>query len=432
MSAAPLHDDELDSLFAGLTFKTLVVAVSGGSDSVALLRLLLNWCALREGKGQAFPKIIVATVDHGLRPGSRDEAEWVGRLAASLGVPHHILVWHDRQKTTGLQEAARAARYQLLGTFAATFEDAVVVTAHHLEDQAETVLMRLARGSGLDGLSAMRPQQGRLVRPLLGTSKARLLATLDALGQGYMEDPSNAIDVFERVRLRAGREALDALGLTPQQLGRSAARLQRARDALNELTRRNWSALVTSHDGAFARIDRTGLTAEPLELQIRLMSRALAAWGGSDAAHLLAKAELFIERLHDEPPGKQTLAGCTISDDGHQIIVCREWGRDGLPELELTPGQTSRWDNRFDVGLRADATGPVSVRALGPSGVQILKDRHDTTLAMPYEAALTLPSFWRQGDRLLAVPHLGFIDETPSRSGTDAPHEHFVRFIFAE
>jgi tRNA(Ile)-lysidine synthase len=427
--ADPIRDDELDAIFGGLTAKTLLLAVSGGSDSVALLRLAERWRTLMQQGAGCAPDLVVATVDHRLRTESRAEAQWVERLCKDRALAHRTLVWETPRADSNLQEAARDARYDLLRTLAATLDNAAIVTAHHLDDQAETVLMRLARGSGLDGLTGMQRHQGSLIRPLLAIPKARLLATLAALGQDFLEDPSNANLAFERVRLRAIRSQLEDAGLTPTQIARSAHRLNRARDALDRLTTRCWEIMVHSHEGAFASIDLAALSAEPVELQVRLLQRALAAWSGGDAAHLLSKAEALVSRLEAGPIEKQTLAGCTVWVDD-RLFLCREWGRNGLAQIELAPGETRRWDGRFDVSLGREAAEAMTVRALGNAGLHQLKSILHGQIQLPAEAALTLPSFWL-ADLLVAVPYFGFVAPGWTAKHKSEPPEHIARFVGA-
>jgi tRNA(Ile)-lysidine synthase len=195
---------------------SLVLAVSGGPDSTALLVLAARWRAARR---QA-PNLLAVTIDHGLRPQSAREALAVKRLARSLGVPHRILRWQGRKPRTGLQEAARAARYRLLADFARAAKADHILTAHTLDDQAETVLMRMSRGSGMRGLAAMRkvaplpvacsPRRRAhgvvLVRPLLEIPKARLVATLKHAGIAQLLDGGVADgQLFQSLLIGAGR-----------------------------------------------------------------------------------------------------------------------------------------------------------------------------------------------------------------------------------
>lgn len=229
----PVTAAEAAAWFADLAAcKALVLAVSGGPDSTALCLLAARWRAALENG----PALLVVTVDHGLRPEARGEAAAVKRFAVSLGLPHRTLRWTGAKPVTGLQEAARDARYGLLAATAARAGARYVLTAHTFDDQAETVLFRLARGTGLSGLAGMArvaPLPGGggeigLVRPFLDVPKARLIATLQAADVSYAEDRSNRDPRFTRVRLRAALPALAAEGLTAQRLVRLAKRARRA------------------------------------------------------------------------------------------------------------------------------------------------------------------------------------------------------------
>ena len=235
-SPAPGGGENLADLFAGFGTSTgLLLAVSGGPDSTALLVLVDRW-----RKASAMP-VFVATVDHALRATSRAEAEDVGALCAARGLPHRILTWSGDKPGTGMPAAARAARYRLLGEHAREIGADTIVTAHHADDQAETVLMRLTRGSGPAGLAGMArlspaPWPGgeglSLARPLLGMTKAELVAICRDEGLGFVEDPTNADEAYRRPQLRKLAAALAAEGLGRDELNRLAARAARAEEAL--------------------------------------------------------------------------------------------------------------------------------------------------------------------------------------------------------
>ena len=188
---------KLAALFAPLAGRRALLAVSGGPDSLALMRLAARW--LVEGQA-AGASLYVATVDHGLRPGSREEAEAVAGWAEAVGLPHSILTWQGAKPRSRIQERARTVRYALLGAHARELGADYLLTAHHADDQAETILFRLLRGSGLAGLAGMSSEimlgNIRLYRPLLTYSKKMLINYCEAFDQPYFRDPSNENSVL--------------------------------------------------------------------------------------------------------------------------------------------------------------------------------------------------------------------------------------------
>lgn len=325
MDAAPISTEAAEALLAPLArYERVALAVSGGPDSLALLHLAARW---REERGAA-PELSVLTVDHALRPGSREEAEMVARTAEALGLPHAILTWeHGGAADTGLQEKARAARYDLMAAYARDHGIDAIATAHHLDDQAETFLMRLKRGSGLDGLAAM-PERGAwegvmILRPLLDVPKARLVATLERDGIAYASDPSNVDPRFERARMRAVWDALAALALAPEMLALAAGRLRRAREALDHATDAFLADHVEMHE-THATIDRDALLAVPQEIALRALARVIETVGGSEEPVRLAKLEALLAALAAQPDKTQTLGHCVIEPKGGTLRVARE------------------------------------------------------------------------------------------------------------
>lgn len=409
----PVRDDELDALFAPLaSFSLIVLAVSGGADSMALMLLVRRWLARHAGR----PEVVVATVDHGLRAEARAEGLSVARQALDLGFEATLLTWAEEKPASGIQDAARAARYRLLTEFARTAASgpAAIVTAHTEDDQAETMLMRLARGSGLDGLVGMPASraaddalpQVALVRPLLGISGARLRATLQAAGRTWIEDPSNDADQFERVRVRKARAALEGLGITNDKLALSGRRLARAKAALDAaVDALQRAAKLDVHGGAYASLETSVWLAAPEELRLRLLGRLITAFGGQTEPLRLAQLETLIERMSGDHFDGATLAGTIIARSGDLICVQREPGRLPLPTLTLTPGASAVWDHRFRVTSAHAAPGPVEVRALGGAAYARLRQQLDGAPAFPARAAATLPAFWREAE-LLYVPQL--------------------------
>lgn len=334
--AAPVSDAEADELFSQLSSEDrLLVAVSGGPDSIALLGLLNDW-ARRGG----YPLPYVATVDHGLRPEAADEAAAVAEFSRGLGLSHATLRWQGDKPQTGIQASARRARYSLLKDESDRLGGAALVTAHTRDDQAETVLMRMAHGSGPRGLGGMRPTETRpglkLYRPLLPIAKARLVATAEARSWPFVVDPSNCDDRFERVRWRALLPRLAEEGLTAARLSALAVRLGRMDQALDHRVQALLPTLLSPR-GKALQIDFCALAEEPNEIVLRVLAAALAQLAADSAelrrlARLEACVAALIEAWRARRREVRTLAGCRLmlAPDGRLTITREEERRRGV------------------------------------------------------------------------------------------------------
>jgi tRNA(Ile)-lysidine synthase len=290
-----LSSTDIDALFAPFArAKALLIAVSGGPDSTALLLMASEW-ATRRGK----TRIEAATVDHGLRPESADEARAVGEICARLGVSHRVLHWKGAKPATRLQERAREARYRLLVDHAKALGADAVMTAHHADDQAETVLFRLLRGSGLAGLRGMDVMTARdgmtIARPLIGLKKRDLIAFANARAAPFIDDPSNSDPRFARTRLRALLARLDEEGLNADALDRLARRARETEAALAHLT-----AEVEARVGLEGAVEASALFAAPVAIVQRILTQRIAEAGGRDASRIgLEKIETLAAALGD-------------------------------------------------------------------------------------------------------------------------------------
>lgn len=300
----------------------LAVAVSGGPDSMALLWLLSR--AAADGNFNLF----AYTVDHGLRPESAAEAQavqdWVKNWPR---VSHKILRWEGGKPEARLLEEARAARYALIAAAMADEGLTHLAVAHHRDDQAETVLMRLAKGSGLDGLAGMGAAQAMgdiiLLRPLLDVSKEELIVTCDANNIPYVNDPTNENEDYLRPRLRAARDVLEQEGLSAKRLALTARRLARAREALEILAQDLYRrAIREKRDDGFI-FDLQTLCAAPEELVLRVMLRAMEELRpGESYGPRMERAEILMERiLQDEGFKGATLGGCIFAKDIRHATV---------------------------------------------------------------------------------------------------------------
>ena len=330
-----VRDDEAGALFNGLEgLRGLLLAVSGGPDSTALLVLAARWAKAREKRRQRAPKLLAVTVDHGLRPESAREAAAVKRLARRLDVPHRTLRWSGRKPKTGLQEAARNERYRLLAQEAARRGCDLVLTAHTLDDQAETVLFRMARGSGLTGLAGMAnalpiPVEEAapvfLVRPFLHVAKARLIATLRAAGIGHSDDPSNRDPRFARVRMRSLMQHLEREGLDARNLARLASRLRRAEAAIEFAVAAARAALAPGpwRERAPVTFDTARFADLPAEVALRLLGRAVAHAGNEGPVELGKLEALYDAMRGARAPMRRTLAGALVTLKPDRVSIER-------------------------------------------------------------------------------------------------------------
>jgi tRNA(Ile)-lysidine synthase len=316
-------------LFAGCeSFTALLLAVSGGPDSVALMALAARW------RDQAPKKIalFVATVDHGFREEAAHEAAKVGEWAASLGLKHETLLWADPKPLKKLQESARDARYALLFAHAKKIGAVAVLTAHHADDQWETVVFRLARGSSIGGLAGMaRDQQfpeGRVIRPFLEVPKQALVDFCRAEGREFFDDPSNSNPVFARTRLRALAAPLHSLGFSNDKAQKLADRARKADDALEWAAEQCLvrAAISPNGDG----YDLQGIEDAPRAIFERFLSRAIARVAG-EAPQRLDRLETLAKKLSEAARnGKSlrlTLGGCAATLKAGKTLCLRREGQ---------------------------------------------------------------------------------------------------------
>ena len=318
--SSPISAQDAKQLFADWrTAPAVILAVSGGPDSVALLWLAARWRhQLKRG-----PALMAVTVDHGLRPEAAREARDVKQLAASLDIPHRTLRWTGEKPAAGLPAAAREARYKLLAKAARAQQASHILTAHTRDDQAETLLMRMSRGSGLAGLAAMARQTPRddvvLARPFLDVPKARLIATLAKARIGFAEDPTNLDPHFTRSRWRALMPQLAAEGFDSRNLARLAARMARADAALELLVDGAERFLALKNEAARPGVDAAGFAGLSEEVRIRLLLRLIDRVGHEgpaglgQAETLLAAIDRAMETNNKGIRLKQTLAGALIT-----------------------------------------------------------------------------------------------------------------------
>lgn len=377
------------------------VAVSGGPDSLALALLAAAWAQERG------VTLTALTVDHGLRPESATEAQQVGQWLAERGIPHQTLRWEGVKPTANIQAIARQARYDLLTGWCRAHGVPVLLLGHHADDQIETFLLRLGRGSGLRGLSGMRATAEcngvTLLRPLLAFFKADLQATLTAAGQAWLEDPSNHHPHFSRSLVRDLAAQLPAAGIPARRVLLAVRNLQRASDAIDALVaERLWRACDIRPEG-YAVLSQAALEG-PDELALRTLAAVLQMVGGKIQTGRLDALEALLAELRQAQPVRRTLQGCgVVREAAGALRVWRELA-DVAPRTDAVDGMI--WDSRFRMTLAVDAAG-LQIGALGTAGWRQIKADITAPCRVPYPVRLALPALW-QGEKILSVSHLGW------------------------
>lgn len=390
----------------------IAVAVSGGPDSMALALLAANWLGPRAARLSAL------TVDHGLRSASGAEARQVGEWLRARSIEHTVLRWREPKPRTGIQAAARDARLRLLLNWCSRAGVLHLLYAHQQEDQAVTMLQRLAHGSGPDGLSGMplvhiRPHGSvsgvRLIRPLLDMPRRRLIATLEKANQAWIEDPSNSAPRFARARLERSFAQLAEEGLSVGRLARLAGRAGEDRAAFDQLVAAWLARHASPHPAGFVLVDRRALRQAPLAVARRVLSRLISSVSGAAYPPRGARVNALIEALHPEKFPGRTLGGCRIAQRAERLLICREPAAI-REELTLRAGEEALWDGRFFARITADVRNDTcfTLRRLGKPGIAEARamagDAHIFD-ALPAPVRPALPAFFDL-DGLVALPHI--------------------------
>ncbi len=413
-AAVPVDAEEFATLmqrFAPLPRPLrLALAVSGGPDSMALALCARRWM---DGNSPQKPAALVALiVDHALRPGSAQEAADTRDRLAGMGMGSEILRWEHGPVTGRLHPEARKARYALLAQACARLGIRHLMLAHQRDDQAETILMRLAKGSGTDGLAGIAAISERdgltLWRPFLTTPRARLAATCEAAGLPYVRDPSNESEAFARGRLRRIMPLLAREGLTVERLCELGARARADKDALDSATSAFLALTGRRDETGVVRIDRTALREAPTAIAIRALARAIRSVHMGD----YPPGHKALTRLHDAlrrepPPLPSTLHGCLICATPRDVIIMREFA--AITDSQTVGDKHSvLWDGRWRVSCAELPNGnPCVVKALGHPPHATL-DRLSPRLRhlVPQgRARSALPALW-QGKEIILIPSL--------------------------
>jgi tRNA(Ile)-lysidine synthase len=405
-SASPLGAQEFAKLMDALAPlpRKIALAVSGGPDSMALALCVKRWLKPPH-------EAVALVVDHGLRAESAKEAEHVRGALKRLGFETEILCWRHDPVTARLHEAARKARYDLLTEACRARGIDALLLAHQREDQAETILMRFAKGSGVDGLAGMRLQSVknglRLLRVLLDVPRVRLVATCAAAKVPFISDPSNASEKFARGRLRRVMPLLAAEGFTIERLLDLGPRASEAKDALDHYAEALLRVAGKMDEAGALRLDLEHLRAAPKAVRERAFGACLHSVGGGDyAPERIALAALLAALGADKEMASRTLNGCLIGKTMRTATIMREFA--AITDFQpIAPGESVIWDHRWRVTLDKKAESGFAIRPLGNPPHDIL-DRLAPELRkiIPQgRARACLPSLWRKG-KLALMPAL--------------------------
>lgn len=380
----------------------LGVAVSGGGDSTALLLLLDRWA---RGTGR---RLAAITIDHGLRRESAAEAGAVAALCARLGIPHEVRRWAAAAPGGNLQMRAREARLALIADWARESGLGAVALGHTRDDQAETVILRLLRGSGVDGLAGMAPVAERhgilWLRPMLGIGREALRTWLAGRGESWIEDPSNDDPAFDRTLARRALAELGRIGLTPEGVARTAERMARARAALEADTRA--LARIAARPGIAGDLvlDPDLLAASPREIALRLLAGGLMWVAASIYRPRHEALDALLDAVLAGRAGRGlTLAGCVIRPVRIGLAIRREPAR-VQPPVPLSAGC---WDGRWRLDAApagVDATD-LLIEAAGTEALAVFSAWRERGIAR--ETALTTPAIRDRAGRLVAAPLVG-------------------------
>ncbi|WP_342076748.1 tRNA lysidine(34) synthetase TilS [Yoonia sp. SS1-5] len=402
----------IDAASIDLKSKRIGLAVSGGGDSIALMHLAAR--LLRP------ENLFVVTVNHNLRPNAAAEIALVSAQAKELGLPHAVLDWHW-DKTGNLQAAARAGRWATIVKWSLGASIDAVFLGHTEDDQLETLLMRLARGSGIDGLTGMARHNARdgldIYRPLLDVSRADLRAWLTTQKISWCDDPSNDDPRFDRVRARQMFAQLEALGLTRKRLLQTADHMQAAHGSLQRAAV-EFARMHVRQDAGDLLFARAAMALDTEDAPRRVMAAALRWMNGKDYK---PRFDPMLQAVMTVRAGRTaTFAGCILSPESGGMRMTREVSATQAAHryaalIDDISGVT--WDGRWF--LQGPVAPDLSYRALDKGIGQCPDWRHS---GHPRQSLLASPSVWR-GKELVSAPLAGFGNGWTAQIVADF-HEH--------
>ncbi len=378
---------KIDNFLDGLSYHpdTLGVAVSGGSDSLSLLYLIDAWSNKKN------LKIVILTVDHNLRNGSADEALYVGELCNKLGLIHKTLFWDHEDIEGNLSASAREARYRLMQNSIPS--DAILITGHTLDDQAETFLMRLRRGSGVDGLASMAEQSYlsfgndgiTIFRPLLDFERQTLRKVLKFYKVDWIEDPTNNDRSFERVRVRDLLARFVEIGIDKNTIGRTALLMQSAKTALNHFASDCYEKFGSCDNGDII-FDFSEFSKQPLDVKRRLISAAQKWISNQKYRPRLSQVDALINSLDEKVTFSGSGTICYFHNNS--IRITREAN---ACVCEIEASNDVIFDRRWKL-IALENCKDLTIKCLGEDGYTFLEP--GIRKKIPYKTIIALPALF--------------------------------------
>ena len=396
----PLTDSRICGLFSSyINHDRIALAVSGGRDSMALMYLVYRWKAHLALNIE----IEVLTVNHNLRKAAEDECGFVQKIAKNYGFKHKVLIWEHEHVETSIQEKARKARYQLMLDYVREENIDTILTAHTSDDNIETFIMRLAKGSGLDGLKSInviRHADGiQIERPLLSLSRSLTTEILRSTGNEWLDDPTNEDERFERVKIRNNISSLSSLNISSGNLTKTIQRLTRAHESISFFTNLVSQELVELSELGHADVNFDKLRNYPKEIILRVLAKALTDINGGTVS-LSSLEAVFAELIKTERC--KTLNGCQIIPQKNKYVIVRE--NRGISPAEIKINERISWDGRFDVHLKSCDNTNIVIDQIG--NADDLRTMIDGTSfqSMPKYVLRTLPGGFIK-DKLVLLPN---------------------------
>ena len=397
----PLSDHQIDDLFSPLVdIRRIALAVSGGRDSLALMFLIKKWI-----ENNNFDKdVVVLTVNHQLRKESNAECAEVALIAQGYGFHHKILIWHHENIKTSIQEKARNARYDLMINYLKENGIDTLITGHTLDDKIETFLMRLSKGSGLEGLKSIQTSRNldgiNLFRPLLKITRDQTTKTLVSQNIGWIDDPTNTDEKYERIKIRNNISTLEKLNISKEMLQLTLNRVGRADEVISNITEKALLEVLHFDSLGYVSLDYNILKAYPYEIIIKVFEKALIYVNGKRVS-LQSLERVCSEVIQTRKP--KTINGCVIYTKKNIIHITRE-NRD-IESFNLKVGDLHVWDNRFKICLKSFNEDFITIKNLGRS--KELKYLCENTIYadIPSYILNTLPGGFIK-DKLVLMPNI--------------------------